>query len=112
MYCRECGQKVSDEARTCPHCGIDWPVLTDDTVARQQAEVTRTGAQERLAEQEFNPGIAALLSLIIPGAGQMYRGKVGAGLGWFVAVLVGYMMLLIPGLILHLICIINAASRG
>ncbi len=25
VSCRECGQQVSDRARTCPHCGIDSP---------------------------------------------------------------------------------------
>lgn len=23
--CRECGEKVSSEAKTCPHCGVKWP---------------------------------------------------------------------------------------
>jgi tetratricopeptide (TPR) repeat protein len=56
----------------------------------------------------WNPGVAGLLSLVIPGAGQMYRGKVGAGLLWLVCVPLGY-LLIIPGLALHVICIFNAA---
>jgi TM2 domain-containing membrane protein YozV len=50
------------------------------------------------------------LSLVIPGAGQMYKGKVGVGLLWLVAVVIGYTAMIVPGVILHLICIFNAAS--
>jgi hypothetical protein len=28
--CRECHQLVSEEARTCPHCGVPRPVVTHD----------------------------------------------------------------------------------
>jgi TM2 domain-containing membrane protein YozV len=31
-----------------------------------------------------HPGVAAVLSLVIPGAGQMYRGDIGAGFIWLV----------------------------
>jgi Family of unknown function (DUF5670) len=58
----------------------------------------------------WNPGVAALLSLVIPGAGQMYKGQVGVGLVWLVVVVAGYFMLLVPGAILHLVCIFNAAT--
>jgi TM2 domain-containing membrane protein YozV len=63
-----------------------------------------------VAQPKWNGGIAALLSLIIPGAGQMYKGQVGNGLVWLIFVAIGYFMLVVPGLILHLFCIIGAAS--
>jgi hypothetical protein len=40
----------------------------------------------------------------------MYKGEIIIGLLWLVFVLLGYTMLIIPGLILHLLCIIGAAS--
>lgn len=55
-------------------------------------------------------GVAALLSLLIPGAGQMYKGRVGAGLVWLLFTMFGYLLLIVPGLFLHLICILHAAS--
>jgi TM2 domain-containing membrane protein YozV len=58
----------------------------------------------------WNAGVAALLSFLIPGAGQMYKGQVANGLVWFVFVVIGYCALIVPGLILHLFCIIGAAS--
>jgi TM2 domain-containing membrane protein YozV len=60
--------------------------------------------------RKWSPGVAAVLSLVIPGAGQMYRGKVGIGLLWLLFVLGGYALFVIPGVILHLICIVSAAS--
>ncbi len=60
--------------------------------------------------QQWNAGVAALLSFLIPGVGQMYKGNVAHGVVWFVVTLIGYMMLIVPGLVLHLICICTAAS--
>ena len=60
--------------------------------------------------ERWNPGVAALLSFIFPGLGQMYKGQVINGLCWMIVVGIGYVMLIIPGLILHLCCIIGAAT--
>ena len=40
----------------------------------------------------------------------MYKGQVFGGLVWFVFVAIGYFLFIIPGIILHLFCIIGAAS--
>ncbi|MFD2034633.1 hypothetical protein ACFSKL_07535 [Belliella marina] len=61
-------------------------------------------------ERKWSPGIAALLSFIIPGAGQMYKGDIGTGIVWFFFVVLGYFFLIVPGIVLHLICIVTAAS--
>ena len=55
-------------------------------------------------------GVAAVLSLFIPGAGQMYKGSVGVGILWLICTVIGYLMMIVAGLILHLICICHAAS--
>jgi TM2 domain-containing membrane protein YozV len=55
-------------------------------------------------------GIAAVLSFLIPGLGQMLMGRVIRGLLWFFATLIGYALFIAPGLCLHLLCIICAAS--
>ena len=61
-------------------------------------------------QKQFNPGIAAVLSMVIPGAGQIYERKLGRGLIWLAVVLMGYALLIVPGIILHLFCIISAYS--
>lgn len=58
-----------------------------------------------------NPGLAAVLSLIVPGAGQLYTGNIISGLLWFILVTAGYTLVL-PGLFLHLVCIALAASSA
>jgi TM2 domain-containing membrane protein YozV len=53
---------------------------------------------------------AAVLSLLIPGAGQIYKGKTGIGIAWLVFTVLGYLTLVLPGMLLHFICIFHAAS--
>lgn len=95
INCPECGKQVSDAAVSCPACGHPihpgpFPVTLPP-------------------QRKWIPGVAAVLSLVIPGAGQMYKGQVFNGLLWLVFVIVGYLVFVIPGLILHLCCIIGAS---
>jgi len=56
-----------------------------------------------------SPAVAGLLSFLWPGAGQIYRGEVGAGIGFMIATLVGYVLFIVPGLVMHIISVVNAA---
>lgn len=58
-----------------------------------------------------SPVLAAVLSLVVPGAGQLYTGNVLSALLWFVLVTAGYTLIL-PGLFLHLFCIAFAATSA
>jgi len=58
-----------------------------------------------------SPVAAALLSLLVPGAGQLYTGNVVSALLWFLLVTAGYLLIL-PGIFLHLCCIIAATSSA
>ena len=65
---------------------------------------------ERAASKpEPSSGAAAVLSLVFPGAGQIYKGQTINGLIWFPLVVGGYIMMFFPGLFLHLCCVIGAA---
>jgi TM2 domain-containing membrane protein YozV len=59
----------------------------------------------------IDPGTAAFLSFLIPGWGQMRRGKRSSGLIWLVLVVAGYFLMILPGLILHVFCILEAYWR-
>ncbi|HTO52286.1 MAG TPA: hypothetical protein VMR50_02785 [Myxococcota bacterium] len=48
-----------------------------------------------------NPGLAAVLSVIVPGLGHVYSGRLAAGLGWFLATMFGYWAILVPGFPIH-----------
>lgn len=63
-----------------------------------------------IKQRLWSPGVAAVLSLVIPGAGQMYKGNVARGLVWLIAVVVGYLFLIRPGLVLHFLCIVLATQ--
>lgn len=60
-------------------------------------------------EQRWNPIIAGLLSAFIPGLGQLYKSQLLIGIVWFIAVGLGYVLFIFPGVILHVLCIIFAA---
>ena len=61
-------------------------------------------------ERTYSPAAAAALSLFLPGVGQIYSGRVPQGVGWMLATGLGYLLFLVPGLILHICCIVNAAA--
>lgn len=92
--CSECGNTISSNATSCPHCG----------------NVLREPQPQVVAVPKWSPGVAAVLSFLFPGLGQLYKGQIFGGLMWFALVAIGYVLLVIPGIILHLWCVLGAAS--
>ena len=89
----------------CPYCKVI--VLAEAIKCRHCGEIL----DEKLRQdRSWNPGVAAVLSLIIPGAGQMYKGQVGNGFAWLFFVALGYFPLVFPGILLHIACVAGAAS--
>jgi len=58
-----------------------------------------------------SPGLAAVLSLLIPGAGHAYTGRYLGAILWFLLVSAGYTLVL-PGVFLHLFAIASAAGSA
>ena len=56
-------------------------------------------------ELKWNSSIAAGLSLLVPGGGHIYRGKIITGFLWTFFTAIGYSTYILPGLILHLLSI-------
>jgi hypothetical protein len=65
-------------------------------------------------EREFDeprppsPGISAVLSVLIPGLGQVYCGRLVAGGLWFLGTAVAYSAVLLPGFLVHAFCVWSA----
>ncbi len=60
-FCHNCGAEIDKEATTCPQCGV----LQQD---------------KSLHSELKNPGLAAVLSFLIIGVGQIYNGQIGKGI--------------------------------
>ena len=59
---------------------------------------------------KWNPTIAAGLSLLVPGGGHIYKGKIIKGFLWTFFTAIGYGTYILPGIILHLLSISFAAT--
>ncbi|SEO22299.1 hypothetical protein SAMN04487948_101180 [Halogranum amylolyticum] len=74
-FCRDCGARISAQAEICPECGI------------RQLPPPRSSVDSALGEllEGGNPFVAAALSALIPGLGQLYNRELEKGLGFIVA---------------------------
>ena len=92
IRCSECQHEMSSQASSCPSCGCPNPDYS-------------------------SPWTAAFLSFVLPGVGQMYKGRSLSGIAWLVGVLLGYLVFGVmgffaPAVILHLFCVVSAATAG
>lgn len=127
--CPHCDEPIATDAVTCSLCNKDvrqpssgpqlkrCPFCAEDIMAaaivckhchRDLAGGANSAGSALGRREAVNPGVAVILSLFIPGAGQMYAGSVGAGLAWLFFTVIGYAIFVIPGLILHLCAIVGA----
>lgn len=60
-------------------------------------------------QPRWNRGVAMVLSFLIPGAGQIYKGQPINGVAWLVVTAGGYCLFVLPGAALHICCVLGAA---
>lgn len=116
VRCRFCNELVQPGAKKCKHCHE----FLDDALReiQQMKQPTRPQPQTAVVpmrepvqlQQWTNTSAtqAALLSFFVPGLGQMVSGRVPAGLLWMMFTCLGYLCLVVPGIVLHILCVINA----
>ena len=49
-----------------------------------------------------------MLAVLLPGLGHVYSGRLWSGALWFLGVSFGYWAILVPGLLLHGLCVWSA----
>lgn len=82
-YCSDCGEVIRENAEVCPHCGV----------------------RRRSPGGDKNPGVAALLSFVIPGAGQVYNEQIGRGAIAFVGVGVADTLIVLLAVVLTVVLV-------
>jgi TM2 domain-containing membrane protein YozV len=96
-YCTDCGAQIDEKAEICPKCGV-----------RQSAPgAYHTTSNQR--HQQKNPGLAAVLSALVIGLGQIYNGQIAKGILIFVAAIISAILwFVIIGIIFSIIIWIYA----
>ncbi len=85
VICPNCG-KNTPEGKFCEHCGAS--VGTTQTFQQPVVQQPVYTQQPAAAKSDKNAGIAAILSLLFPGAGQAHNGQILKGIGFFIGVIV------------------------
>lgn len=95
-FCQNCGAEIDKNAEICPKCGV--------RVAPPPPSVASVQTRERKS-----PGLAAVLSVIFIGLGQIYNGQIGKGIGFLIIgiVFVALMIVLIGFILYPLFWIYN-----
>ncbi|MBZ9570909.1 zinc-ribbon domain-containing protein [Methanobrevibacter sp. TMH8] len=107
-YCTECGQKIEDGSEFCSNCG---------TKILDEEETTKTYEPQVVVKNEKNPGLAAVLSFLIIGLGQIYNGEIAKGLILLIVsyICIALFFLIIPpiiGVVLWIYAIYDAYNTA
>jgi hypothetical protein len=90
------------------YCVKDRNVNEMNSTETEAADASMPQAPKR----RWSPHTAAFLSFIFPGWGQIYKGQVKNGIFWMIITIAAYFYMVIPGVILQLLCTIEAAVRN
>ena len=122
-YCPECGKPLANEsANFCDNCGAKLSAAPTITVQPpgpgaagpdSPAPASSGPAGEPVIVQpveEKSTFVAALCSLVLPGFGQVYDGKLERGILVFLGTIAGFFLFIIPGLCIWAFGIYDAYS--
>lgn len=90
MFCSKCGAENPEAARFCAKCGNALALAPAAPVAAPPLDTMRaSGATVPVSPTGKTPWVAALLSFLICGLGQLYNNDVKKGVTMFVAAIAG-----------------------
>jgi len=107
MYCPNCGKEIPDGSKFCPYCGAKLSLTGESEGSQVQSVLSEEEQKKRTYEEELlrakaqqsakvgtkSPGVAAVLSALWVGIGQIYNGQIGKGVLFII--LYGVSLLLI-----------------
>jgi ribosomal protein L40E len=106
--CMKCGEPLEPDATRCSLCAAvrDLPRFAHPPLAAIHAPslIDESGRP--------SPGTAALLTLLIPGAGLIYAGSTLLGVFFFVVTAIGYAASVAPGLAVHAVAVWASAVEA
>jgi TM2 domain-containing membrane protein YozV len=94
MFCQKCGKSLDDSVKFCDACGTPTGSATGSMPQQAPAPAPSpygpapAPGQAPYMLPQKSLGIALILSLIIPGIGQMYASKFGRGVAMLIGVIV------------------------
>ena len=88
------------------------PIVTAfaDSPMREIRQVQ--AASQAAKSPRISPGSAAILSFLLPGLGQMCLGRTVQGILILIGAFIGYFTCIVPGLIVHLAAVVDAATNS
>jgi hypothetical protein len=107
--CPECGGPVTDGTSWCELCQRRSHRSTQVRLDRRN---TSSKPRRWSVYRRHLHLLAALMSLLLPGAGQVYKGRVVQGAVWFAVVAAAYWFFGLPGILIHAMCVITAGSQA
>lgn len=93
--CPYCSEQILADAKKCKHCG---EILDAGLRKQKHAESAKAPS----------PGVAAVLSFLLPGLGQLYRGEIMEGFIWLALTVFLYAVFFPLGIVAHIACIAKA----
>lgn len=88
MFCSSCGAEAESSAQTCGKCGNTLRAGSSPYLVQQQPQVI-------MVKSGKSSGLAAVLSFLWCGLGQIYNGQIGKGLIFAVAYVISFLMIFI-----------------
>ena len=91
-FCRNCGAIISDRAEICPECGVRQRPPPNSSLDSTVDDLLGGG----------NPFVAAVLSALFPGLGQLYNRQLEKGIVFVAAGMVAALsMIVVVGIVLY-----------